>query len=172
MVQSSTWCARFVNNYLEARDQRQVALVEALGDGHRAVVFLSLNVPGAEKAPRGSGALFSWALREIQATCPPFVPLAVSQDALGHFAIVATGRAPVAVKRIAVALEASHPAGRLVDLDVYLASGEQIGRRELGYPARTCLLCDQPAVDCMRLKRHAHDEVVARTYELLANFNA
>lgn len=161
-----------MNNYLEARDQRQATLIQALGDGHRAVVFLSLNVPGVDKAPRGSGALFSWALREIQATCPPFVPLAVSQDALGHFAIVASGRDPFDVKRIAVALEESHPAGRLVDLDVYDASGEQIGRRELGLSARACLLCNQPAVDCMRLKSHVQDEVIARAYELLANFSA
>ena len=146
-------------------------LTQALSEGHRTVAFLSLNMPGADKAPRGTATLFSWALREIQAICPPFQPLAVSQDALGHFALVASGRDPLEVKRVAVVLEESHPAARLVDLDVYRTS-EQLGRRELGLPARPCLLCDQPAVDCMRLKRHPHTEIIAKAHELLTNFSA
>ena len=140
-------------------------------EGHPTVLFLSLNVPGADKAPKGAVGLFSWALREILAMCPPFVSLAVSQDALGHFAIVASGREPLEVKRLAVALEASHPAARLVDLDVYRGA-EQIGRGELGLPARPCLLCDQPAVDCMRQKSHPQHEVIAKAHELLTNFSA
>ena len=171
MVRSSTWCARFVNSLLLARDQRQEMLAQALSEGHRTVAFLSLNLPGANKAPRGTAALFAWALREIQAICPPFQPLVESQDALGHFAIFASGRDPIEVKRIAVVLEESHPAARLLDLDVYCTSA-QLGRRELGLPARPCLLCDQPAVDCMRLKRHAPTEIITKAHELLTNFSA
>lgn len=163
-----------MNNYLEARDQRQAMLARALSEAesHRAVVFLSLNIPGEDKAPRGSTALFSWALQEIQALCPPFLPLVVSQDDLGHFAIVASGRDPLEVKRVAVTLESSHPAARLVDLDVYQRTGEQIGRRELGLPTRACLLCNQPAVDCMRQKNHLHKDVIAKVHELLTSYCA
>ena len=160
-----------MNSYLEARDQRQQALSRFIGEGHPTVLSLSLNIAGADKLPPGSAGLFAWALREIRAVCAPGGAFEVSQDALGHFAIIASGRDPLQVKRLAVALEEAKPAARLVDLDVY-RSGEQIGRSELGLPARTCLLCDQAAVDCMRSKRHSPLEVIAKAHELLANFKA
>lgn len=161
--------------FLEAREQRQAALSRVLSEQRHTLIFLSLNVVGENKAPAGSMALFSWALREILALCPPLSPGSphvVSQDALGHYAIIASGRDPLEIKQLAVVLEASQPAGRLVDIDVYDDAGMQIGRRELGLPARSCLLCEQAAVDCMRVKRHAVNEVIAKTNELLSHFCA
>ena len=160
-----------MNSYLEARDQRQEALTQVLGAGHPTVACLSLNVPGAEKQPAGAEALFAWALREAQAL--GLSSIATSLDALGHFAVLASDRDAAEVKRSAVVLETQFAAARLIDLDVYRASSDaQIGRQESGMPARTCLLCDLPAVECMRVKRHPLNDVVAKAYELLANFSA
>ena len=164
-----------MNSLLEAREQRQAALSRVLSEQRHALIFLSLNVVGENKVPAGSMALFSWAVREILALCPPLLPGSpheVSQDALGHYAIIASGRDALEIKSLAVALEASQPAARLVDIDVYDDVGVQIGRRELGLPARTCLLCEQTAVECMRAKRHDVNEVIAKTNELLSNFRA
>ena len=171
MVRSSTSCARFVNSYLDARDQRQEALSRVCSEGHPAVLSLALNMPGADKAPKGAAALFSWALHELLARCPASKTLEVSEDALGHFAIVASACDPVDIKRQAVLLEEASPAARLIDVDVY-RNFEQVGRRELGLSARRCLLCDQPAVDCMRAKRHPSNEVIAKAHELLSDFHA
>lgn len=160
------------NGFLAAREQRQAALSLALSEGAQALLFLSLNIPGVDKTPPGATALFTWALREMLAVCPPFSVREVSRDALGDYAIVASGRRPETLKRLAVALETAHPAARLIDIDVYDPQGMQLGRRELGLATRPCLLCEEAAVDCIRVKRHPLNEVMARTHELLSNFKA
>ena len=161
-----------VSSFLDARDARQDALAQTLSAGHSATLFLSLNIPGAEKSPPGSEAIFLWALGEL---CTRFPGLAVTvhtRDALGPYAIIGLDSKPVAVKMCCIELEASHPAARLIDLDVYSASGMQISRSALDLPRRACLLCDQPAVECMRGKRHSFNEVIAKAHELLAPFRA
>ena len=95
-----------------------------------------------------------------------------SFDALGPYAIIALQTDPRAAKQHCIALETGHPAARLIDLDVYSAAGEQIDRASLGLAARPCLVCRSPAVDCIRLKRHTLDEVIAKTHELLRSFCA
>ena len=160
------------SSFLDARDARQDALAQTLSAGHSATLFLSLNIPGAEKSPPGSEAIFLWALGEL---CTRFPGLAVTvhtRDALGPYAIIGLDSKPVAVKMCCIELEASHPAARLIDLDVYSASGMQISRSALDLPRRACLLCDQPAVECMRGKRHSFNEVIAKAHELLAPFRA
>lgn len=97
---------------------------------------------------------------------------AVTFDALGHYAIMGVDIEPSAAKRRCITLETSHPAARLVDLDVYSAEGIQVDRACLDLPRRTCLLCSQPAVECIRAKRHSLDQVVRKVHELLAHFSA
>ena len=161
-----------MNRYLDARDQREQALTQVLSTGKPGVVFLSLNVPGVNKTPAGSSELLDWALCQLQALCPDCVVEITSKDTLGFFAILSSGREAIEIKQLAMQLETASPAARLVDVDVYGSSGEQIGRRELKLPPRACLLCDQPAVDCMRAKRHDLKEIVVKAHELLTNFSA
>ncbi|MDR1935687.1 MAG: citrate lyase holo-[acyl-carrier protein] synthase [Candidatus Accumulibacter sp.] len=157
---------------LAARDGRHEALVRALGAGHAATLFVSLNIPGREKTPPGAEAFFSWVARRVEAEFPAAVRLASSFDALGPCLILGLDGDPRAVKRRCVELESGHPSSRLIDLDVYTPTGAQIDRASLGLAARSCLVCERRAVDCMRAKRHGYDEVIARTHELLAPFLA
>ena len=73
---------------------------------------------------------------------------------------------PLSVKRAAVALEDSHPLGRLFDLDVIGPDGP-LSRTEIGAPERRCLLCDRPARLCMRGHRHSYQELLAAIDTLL-----
>ena len=109
-------------------------------------------------------------LGELSLCFPDLVTPAVTWDALGPCAIMGLDMEPVAVKGRCIGLETSHPAARLIDLDVYSASGIQIDRGSLDVPRRTCLVCDQPAVECIRSKRHFFDEVIGKAHELLAPF--
>jgi holo-ACP synthase len=47
-----------------------------------------------------------------------------------------------------VALEQSHPLGRLWDLDVICPQDGHVGRLSLGLHMRRCLVCDEPAHVC------------------------
>ncbi len=169
-VRSLTSSGKSALNYLEARDRRQDGLAQHLSQGHPATIFLSLNIPGSEKSPPGAKALYHWLLGELTAAFPGRVILRMASDLLGPYAIIAVDLEPALVKKRCMTLENRHPAARLADLDVYAADGTQLGRQALALPARTCLLCSATAVDCMRAKRHAPDEVIAKANELLADF--
>ncbi|MBT9521355.1 MAG: citrate lyase holo-[acyl-carrier protein] synthase [Dechloromonas sp.] len=164
--------ARFADKLLAAREARQELLCRALSAGRPATLFVSLNLPGPDKSPPGATGLFRRGCAQIAEAFPGSLLLATDRDALGHFALRVVDADPLAVKRLCIELEQSHPAGRLLDLDVYASETVQIGRASLGLPARRCLLCDQPAVDCMRTQRHAIGEVIAKAHELLAPFGA
>ncbi|MEX2943988.1 citrate lyase holo-[acyl-carrier protein] synthase [Serratia fonticola] len=59
-----------------------------------------------------------------------------------------------AVKRATVALENQHPLGRLWDMDVFSPRDGLLSRSSCGQPARTCLVCDEPAHACARSGKH------------------
>ena len=163
---------KFANSLLQARDRRQDALTRVLCQGLQATLFLSMNIPGVQKTPPGAEALFGWMLDEMTRSFPGLVLHGKCRDSLGNYAILAVDMDPVEAKKCCVSLEESHPSARLIDLDVYTTSGEQVGRSGLDLPGRRCLVCDLPAVDCIRVKRHALDEVLGRTHALLAPFHA
>jgi holo-ACP synthase len=66
-----------------------------------------------------------------------------------------------ALKRDMVALEETHPLGRLWDLDVIAPEGGSISRRTLGLGPRRCLVCGAPAHECARAGRHPLPELMA-----------
>lgn len=162
--------ARFVSKFLAAREARQELLSRALCAGRPAVLFVSLNLPGPDKSPPGATGLFRRGCEQIAETFHGSVLVITDHDVLGHFALRVLDADPLAVKRLCIDIEESQPAARLLDIDVYSSETVQIGRACLGLPARRCLLCDQPAVDCIRVKRHSFYEVIDKTHELLAHF--
>lgn len=155
---------------LDARDKRQDALALALGEGYPVVLFVSLAIPGRDKTPPGAEALFSWMSGRIAEEFPAATRLASSFDALGPYRLLGLEDEPSAVKRRAIALERAHPSSRLIDLDVHAPGGKQIDRASLGLAARSCLVCERRAVDCIRVRRHDCGEVLARMHALLAPF--
>jgi triphosphoribosyl-dephospho-CoA synthase len=151
---------------LEAREARQATLARLRGGADRAVVFLSVSVPGPGKRKAGLAAL-QRLTAEALGRALPVTPLESGHDALGPWAVLRVSLPPDVVKRAAVDLEASLPAGRLVDLDVYDLTGGQVDRASLHLPARPCLLCDLPAAECIRRSRHTTGDLSAATDGLL-----
>jgi len=160
--------AKLRSDLIAARDRRQELLEERLSGGYQATVFVSLNIPGAQKSPPGATALFSWALRRMLSEFPESANLLRSSDPLGPFAVISLNLEAVGVKRRCIAMEGAEPFARLVDFDVFDGNGCQIDRATLGLLPRPCLICDQAAVDCIRLRRHTAEQVLEKSDELLA----
>jgi holo-ACP synthase CitX len=162
--------AKLKSELLAARDRRHAALLQALGQGRRATLFLSLAVPGADKTPAGALQLFAWARQEAEAACGGLAGQREGHDRLGPFAILGSAMEPVLLKQICVRLEAVAPFARLIDADVYDPQGTAVDRAALGLPPRPCLTCEAPARECIRLGRHDGAELSRRVHELLAPF--
>lgn len=168
MDQLSMSSARLRNSIITARDRRQELLEVYLKRGYPATVFLSLNIPGTEKNPPGVESLLSRALRGFASAFPNAGNLTRSRDLLGPYAFISLNHEPACVKRRCIDMESAYPFARLIDFDIFNESGCQIGRAALGLPPRSCLVCDLPAVECIRLRRHTSGEVKGRADELLA----
>lgn len=156
---------------LRARDARQEAMDRWCGLG-TTVVAISLAVPGPAKLPPGAMKLWSWATSELRHAFPPAQRVHVSTDGLGPFELWTIPDDASIVKRRCVAVENARPAARLLDVDVYSPEGTPIDRASLQLPPRTCLCCGEPARDCVRARRHAPEDVVARALALLATCRA
>jgi holo-ACP synthase CitX len=154
---------------LAARDARAeliAHLAAALPRDH-SLVFLSLNVPGASKSSPRLARLARRARRTVLASLPGTDLARDGHDALGPWAAVACAGDAAATKQHAVALEETLPAGRLLDLDVVTSAGAVIGRAALGLPPRRCLVCPEPAVDCIRAGRHTAEALEAAVNQLV-----
>jgi triphosphoribosyl-dephospho-CoA synthase len=150
---------------LDAREARQATLARLRGaDG--SIVFLSVGVPGPDKRRPGLAALQRLAA-EALGRALEVTPLESGRDAIGPWAARRVALPPDRVKRATVELEASLPAGRLIDLDVYGPTGAQVDRASLRLPPRPCLVCERPAVECIRGSRHVTTDVSAAADRLL-----
>jgi len=154
---------------LEARDARQDLLEQALGSqgaGDGSLLFISANVPGDRKYRPGLARLLGEAVGTLRASLG-LEGVVSSRDLLGPYHLARTQARPAEAKAAAVALESSHPAGRLLDLDIYAGDGSQLDRATLGLEPRACLVCGEPARECMLLRRHTGPELLARVDALL-----
>ena len=166
------------SDLLAARDRR-AALIGDLGarrtgdgfpDPPRALVFASLAIPGPDKSPGGAGVALARGVEVLRLALARHSPEELDRgaDALGPWAALAVAAGPEAVKRLAVGLEASLPFGRLLDLDVYGGDWQPADRAALGLPPRPCLVCPEPARECIVLRRHTAAELAARVAAILA----
>ena len=92
------------------------------------------------------------------------------RDLLGPFHIASSNLPPIDAKRAALVIEAENPSARLLDLDVYRPDGSQVDRAGLGLPPRSCLICAEPARECILLRRHSDPELLERVDSLLRPF--
>jgi holo-ACP synthase len=151
---------------LEARDRRQALLDELFQVSFPATLMLSLNLPGEQKQGERAGRLFAWGEKAL-AEALSVVSVWREEDALGPFAIYRSRHIAQETKLCAIALESEYPAGRLLDLDVYDPSGRPVDRASLGLSPRSCLLCPEPALACIRAQSHTSETLVAWTKKVI-----
>jgi triphosphoribosyl-dephospho-CoA synthase len=96
-----------------------------------------------------------------------FCVLDQKEDLLGPFVTGSSPRVPENAKRRATEIEAEARWGRLVDVDVYGEGFRQFDRKTLGLEPRECLLCREPAKECILLKRHDYRELVRAAEAIL-----
>lgn len=162
--------AKLRSSILAARDERQELFERYLATGWSATIFLSLNIPGENKNPPGVETLFTWTLERLRDEFPAMPPATQNQDVLGPWALIGLGIEAYTVKQRCVTIEELLPVSRLIDLDVFDRHGQQLSRSTLNLPPRPCLLCTQPAVECMRLGRHDFKELGKYAGQLLTEF--
>jgi holo-ACP synthase CitX len=164
---------------MAAREGREARIHElASAKPGDCLVVVSVAIPGADKNLPGAESLLALGVGELGAAADRSQPGWTGRgvDPLGPWAALHLPGAPERVKSLCVEVEERRPWGRLLDLDVYHRDGRgdlrQLGRTELGAPPRACLVCGEPARECILLRRHPEAALSRRTRELLAAASA
>lgn len=143
-------------NFREERDQLERALLNRY---HGTLLTLKANFPGKDKRHEKADLAVKILYEEVRKRLHP-VHVERLSNAEGLVFLILLKENPVEVKRKALSLEEHHPLGRLIDMDV--RDEEKIwSRRDFSLPGRTCYLCDEPAVHCVRSEKHSREEVAA-----------
>ncbi len=160
-------------DFLKARDGRQQQLDRTLSgtrpEDAASFLFIGTNVPGCDKHRPGISRLLRAALDSLRAAIGLKV-LFTGSDILGPYHIASSALPPIEAKREALVIEAENPSARLLDVDVYRPDGSQLDRAALGLPGRSCLICAEPARECILLGRHSERELLERIDLLLRPF--
>jgi holo-ACP synthase len=159
-------CDALRSELLAARDQRQKLLDGLFPSTSASILMLSLNLPGPCKTGPYADRLFYWGEQALLAVLPVIV-VQKRSDTLGPFALYQVQQPAASVKRVSMDLENRGAAGRLLDLDIYDHSGQVVDRASLGFPPRTCLLCPDAAIACIRAQRHTSAALQAQAFKVI-----
>ncbi len=155
---------------LSARERRvsiQKRMLSGAGPG-KCLVCLTMNIAGGVKRTPMIRMLFDRGVSEMEALHFDVLEKSVLDEVTGCEAFWLLDEEGSRVKRQLEAVEDSFPAARLFDFDVLVADGDKLSRGA----ARRCLICDAPAAECARSRRHGLEAVTAAAEELLRSFCA
>ena len=155
---------------LAAKEERALRRERMQEEYPGTCVSLSVNIPGVEKDSPRIRALFRHALERIENALSVVTVQTVYGKAGPHAVLAVEGDAP-SIKEVACILETENGYGRLLDIDVYDASGAAVSSPSRG-PGRCCFVCDSLAVACMREGRHSLFDIMAGVERLFTAFHA
>lgn len=155
---------------LQSRDERAMRQKDwIMAHPSLTLVCLTVILPGPVKRDSRSLRVAAAGVEAIRSSMSP-----VKEECFdlltgfeGYFLVDGT---LAGVKEACCRIEDSHPLGRLMDIDV-LRLGEYgvvpVSRSEAGLPPRRCLICDLPARECMRARKHSREELLQKIDEIL-----
>ncbi|WP_225428728.1 citrate lyase holo-[acyl-carrier protein] synthase [Levilactobacillus suantsaiihabitans] len=124
----------------------------------RTLLSIKLNIPGPIKNNEAITFLFEQGIQVLSALLKKenivVQQLAHWQGVTGNELFLQTPISARTVKRVAASFEDSSPLGRIFDVDVLDGTGHSWSRTELGADVRRCFICNRPAKECARSRRH------------------
>ena len=155
---------------LWSREKRVATQKELLEKYPGTLICFMLNIPGPEKVNELFEKVFYEGLEKIQnklETEKISTEVRLVQENItgyeGYLVVKADG---CQVKKLMIALEETK-IGRLYDIDVLEKENTKISRNDLGFPERKCLLCDNPACQCGRSRKHSIEELRKKIYGII-----
>lgn len=159
-----------LESILRAREERWELRQGLVKEHRKPLLSLSMVIPGPDKNRPGVLDGFISLLRAVEASLGDRI-LQTSQvygeDGSSRHWVV--DMAPRDLKALSVGIEETHPLGRLADLDVLCEDGEPLGRADIGYSPRKCLLCGRSAKECGVSRVHRLEELIEEVDRILGN---
>lgn len=158
-----------LDQVLARREDRRRDIEKLLKDSdNMALLSFKLNIPGPVKNNKYIKALYKEGLGLIREKMPKPVKELEYSGITGNEYMALYPAGALDIKRKAISLEES-PLGRLFDLDVEDEKGA-VKREDLGLDPRTCFICQRPAVECARSRRHSIEEMTERIEAMIRSY--
>lgn len=144
---------------LEDRELR-FNLIKKLSMKHPFIITLKANTPGDDKNQYSSYFLIKLFNTYFNSNIK-FNSRRLHEGHDGPFYVYTIDEVnTLNMKDRLVEIEENHPLGRLIDLDYYI-NGVMVSRKDLNVLRRTCLLCENDAIVCMRNQAHTYNDLLA-----------
>ncbi len=155
----------------EARVRRQRAIMQSHPGG---IVSVTVNIPGPVKDSEDARTVLGAAIKAVLTASLRGGWLVNFRQILrqdtGPEALLSTNLDPASLKKTMLAIEETHPLGRLFDLDVLDEDGKPIPRSVFGAPERACLICRKAAQECGRSRAHDLGELTRSIAAMVARY--
>ena len=164
-----------LDEMLIARDERAARQTAALARFRAPLVSMTIVMPGPVKDGGLARHVMEVALEQMDSLISAHNWSLLSREVFwqitGPEAIYVVDVEPRVLKSATIDLEEHHPIGRLWDLDIITTKGVGLSRFQLWRPARPCLLCDRPARECSRSRRHSLPELMKQIRRMVDHFD-
>ena len=159
---------------LDARECRAARQTELLARYRVPLISFGLNIAGPVKVFPLAVQSYAEGCEQIEIRLKSYgIPVMHQEEKeadTGYEAYFCADAEAEKIKRILTELEEEHTLGRLFDIDVIRTDGRKVSRTELGFPERSCLLCEKPAFECSRSRNHSVAELFERTCTVMWDF--
>lgn len=160
---------------LDAREKRKDQIISFLSKyPDHTVISIKANIPGPEKNINEADVIVNYFSHVIKNEFENIKYHQTHESHDGPFSIFIIEEKGIIIKEKCVNIEDNYELGRLVDLDVYYQDYFNIlSRRNLGYDARKCFICDDFAHNCTRSQKHSQttliDQIEKQTHTFIIN---
>ncbi|AKL96877.1 holo-ACP synthase CitX [Clostridium aceticum] len=157
-----------MKDILQDREERYNTILDLISKYQLPVVCGKINYPGNHKNTVEALKVFE-VLQQLLTSryTADSVFTEILSGADGKSLLIVTKLTTLEAKQAAIHIESNHPLGRVFDIDVYKEDGTSIGRGDIGLESRRCILCNEDARVCMRVKNHSLEEIIDGVNKLI-----
>ena len=167
---SSFFCgcsAVTLEQILAAREKRASRIQTLTAEYLQSIISFKMNIPGEIKQYSLARRAFNKGIECIERQLKR-LNIAVTHfeslnESTGSEAFFVVDKDALFIKKQMIIIEDNHPLGRLFDIDVTDAKGQNMSGNAVGRLERTCLICGGPVWVCARSRRHTADELAFQT---------
>jgi holo-ACP synthase len=159
-----------LKDMMDCRENRVKIQTKYLLHFQKPIISFCMNIPGPIKTTTEIQKAFDIGCKEIekalQATKIKILDSTCLHNPTGDEWLLCAEGDATKIKTLMSNIEASHPLGRLFDIDVIDVNGEKLSRTAF----RKCLICNAQAQVCARFRKHSIFEMQNKIEEILKTF--
>lgn len=147
--------------------EKRMRLQEIIIDKYKMPLMVTtVNYPGVNKSNDITNNVIQNMDEIISDIFSCFIHFKVLRiTAEGPILTLALNKEAVEVKKTTIEIEDKHILGSCIHIDVYDKNKNKITRKNLGYPEKKCILCNNPWIKCVKENIHSKEKIVQHINE-------